>query len=482
MVLAVIFGTPTAWLLVSHALAKHALERYKAQLRASGEKLTVDELLPPRVPPEQNGAKLFIQAFPYLQNQGVLEDNPPTAMLTVAAGKAMIGWQQPCIVSKDGGEITNTWKDIELELKKCAPGLELLYQAAARPGFDLSMDYRNSYLPGTTNRAEIREASVLLSAAAVFDLNRGETPSAVTDVHTLLVLVGGWKDERLLASQSFRSNIGSFACAAQWELLQATNLTDPELAMLQHDWDSMEFIKPMENALKMERVLSLSNIDRLRTSNSPSASWGSGSFSGSGSSSTGAFDFIKGLGRSASRTASDTLWRLCWSYHDELRDLQGLQLAIETVRRIETNGLSDNALAEQGRKVKALGLYNQTNNWLRNHLNDDMLEVFDSVPGIYGKMLNRMPRVEAQRRIAITAIALKRYQLRHGAWPADLNALAPEFLSQIPRDPANCQPLQYRPSPDGTFTLYSTSWAWPQPATEEEIQIFYSFQARMRHR
>lgn len=474
LILIAIFLIPMGWLLVSHIIAKHALERYKAQLRAAGEKLNVDELLPPRIPPEQNGAKLFAQTHPYFLLEGVLNSNPPPAMRTVPPNKAMIGWQQPFIVSENGrGLSTNTWQDVEQELKKVAPGLELLHQTAARPGFDFELDYHNSSMVGLTNLADLKRAVLLLSAAAVSDLHRGDTPSAITNVHALVILVDQTKDERLLISQLVRISMAAIASTAQWELLQSTNLTDPELAMLQHDWESMELIQPLENAFKMERLWSLAEIDQLRTSNNPSASIGLENPLGAGRSDS-ALDYARDLGEMGSRAASDILWRVCWSYDDELRELQASQIAVETLRQIETNGFFDNALAEQDRKIKALGLYNRTNNWLRTHFNNNFLALFDSTPVTTGKTINRMLRAEATRRVTVTAIALKRYQLRHGTWPADLSALSPEFLSEIPRDPADGQPLHYQPNPDGTFTLYSMTWIWPQPATSEETEQYYT--------
>jgi hypothetical protein len=152
--------------------------------------------------------------------------------------------------------------------------------------------------------------------------------------------------------------------------------------------------------------------------------------------------------------------------------MQGIQASIDTVRQIETNGSFDKALAEQDRKYKALGL-NQTNNWLRTRLDDDMLGIFNFTWITTGKTIDRLLRIEATRRVTIIAIALKRYRLRHGTWPANLDALSPDFLSKIPRDPSDGQALQYHPNPDGTFTLSSMPWAWPQPATPEEIQQYY---------
>jgi hypothetical protein len=108
----------------------------------------------------------------------------------------------------------------------------------------------------------------------------------------------------------------------------------------------------------------------------------------------------------------------------------------------------------------------------------------------------RLIPIEAARQITVTAIAMKRSQLKHGNYPPDLNSLVPEFVPSVPFDPVDGQPLRYRPKADGTFLLYSIGengkddngnpslergvqitsmywlneyaldWVWPQPATQ----------------
>jgi hypothetical protein len=57
--------------------------------------------------------------------------------------------------------------------------------------------------------------------------------------------------------------------------------------------------------------------------------------------------------------------------------------------------------------------------------------------------------------MVIAAVALKRYELRHGQLPQSLAALAPEFLTEEPHDFMDGQPLRYRLNSDGSFVLYS---------------------------
>jgi hypothetical protein len=93
--------------------------------------------------------------------------------------------------------------------------------------------------------------------------------------------------------------------------------------------------------------------------------------------------------------------------------------------------------------------------------------------------------------MTLAAIALRRYQLRHGKLPTSLEELVPEFLPAVPYDYMSATPLRYRLKPDGSYVLYSVGedgkddggdptptpgaspglWGgrdvvWPSPATE----------------
>jgi hypothetical protein len=77
--------------------------------------------------------------------------------------------------------------------------------------------------------------------------------------------------------------------------------------------------------------------------------------------------------------------------------------------------------------------------------------------------------------MALTAIALKRYQLKRGKLPADLPALTPEFLASLPIDHLSGQLVIYQRLSDHRFTLRSAgdnrrddhgnddALVWPEP-------------------
>ena len=62
---------------------------------------------------------------------------------------------------------------------------------------------------------------------------------------------------------------------------------------------------------------------------------------------------------------------------------------------------------------------------------------------------------ETERRMTITAIALKRYQLQNGRYPAALSQLMPQFVAVELVDPWSGKPFHYRVNSNSVFTLYS---------------------------
>jgi hypothetical protein len=65
---------------------------------------------------------------------------------------------------------------------------------------------------------------------------------------------------------------------------------------------------------------------------------------------------------------------------------------------------------------------------------------------------------QASVNLARTAMALERYRLARGAFPESLDALAPQFIAEVPHDVIGGQPLKYRREADGSFVLYSVGW------------------------
>ena len=500
ILLLVFIGT---WFMTMHVQPERALDAYKESLIAKGEKLEISEVLPPSVPPESNGVDLVSSALSSLDLSGSYDwTNLPPMMQMVAPGKALIGWQQPDV---RGFDFTNSWDNVTAAAEASRSAREMLMQAAAYPAIDFQLDYDKwpdssemlmKYLP------PLKRSAQSLAAAAMCDLHNGDSASATTNICTLLALVQGEHSDRTLIAQLVRIAMTAIAADASWELLQSTNVNDAELAKLQKNWERLEFIEPVENSLLMERAGAEVTIQKMRADAGEFRRYTTGMLGSSGSSgaggSSGWLDGLEDFWEKMKFAYAASMWRSSWSYSDELRTLQSDQIVLETLRAVETNRVFNPAYTNMLNRLAAIGITNEPDNWLLSKLDvPDYRRLFSEFSDSMSVVVRKTMAAEASKRIVITAIALKRYQLKHGNYPADLNSLVPEFLPAVPLDPVDGQPLRYRPNADGTFLLYSIGddgvddggvpgksqnfywlgvagpdWVWPQPATESEIQAY----------
>jgi len=143
------------------------------------------------------------------------------------------------------------------------------------------------------------------------------------------------------------------------------------------------------------------------------------------------------------------IWATTWSKGDELRFLEQMQPLVEGVRRDTTNGNYHGlraTFAEAMRNLKGP----------HTALTRVRFPVAGMVVPNWEKAATALLRQETQRQMALTALALKRHQLKHGTLPADLAALTPEFLAAPPIDHLGGRPLSYQRLSDHRFTLRST--------------------------
>jgi hypothetical protein len=431
-------------------------------------------------------------------------------MQMVAPGKAMAAWLQPEVRGYDysGNGMTNSWEDFDADVALHRPAMELLKEVFSRPRLDFALDYKKGAYLALPHLADFKRTAQVLSAATVSDLHHGDTGAAATNLCTLLALVRGNHDEPLAISHLVRIAMVAIAESPTWELLQATNATDAQLALLQTNWEQMEFLNAVEKAVAAERAFLKDSVEKARADGAEFDRM-MGSFGGSGSA-PARFKWswnLDELGDSLKYSSGKILWRTSWSYTEERHFLQADQIVLETLRAMETNSqfLKLPYDAMQG-KLSTLGLTNAGAALFRALKIPDFGEMLE--PGFMGSMILKAIRIEAARRVIVAAIAVKRFQLQHGKLPETLGELASEFFPSVPVDPYDGKPLRYHPNADGTFLLYCVGedgvddggdpslaagassvliywqgshvrdWVWPQAATPGEIQKYYDDQAK----
>jgi hypothetical protein len=363
---------------------------------------------------------LFLKGAALLASSwNALGANPPSAMRMAAPGKAVIGWAQPDIRDTEG---TNSWDEFETAMAANHEGLKLIYQIVDYPTLDFNLDYQAGADKTlfVTLAAEKRAAQAL-AAEALDNLHRGNSDSAVKNVSTMLALVNETTNDRTVISELVRIAIAQIVMPVTWELLQSTNITEAQMTNIQGCWLRLEFIRPIENALLMERTTSGITIAEWRDSSSEFQK-----YFNRWESIEDSVQKVTMVDRLTIKT-SGLMWRYWWSYPDESRLLKGDQVLLDTVRSLQTSYSFLPAERRQAAELQNLLFRtNEETQFLGDPRELDMHSMFSSSIPSLGRILDKVVKVEVAKQMVVTAIAL--------------------------------------------------DWVWPRLATKDEIQAYYQKQ------
>lgn len=344
----------------------------------------------------------------------------------------------------------------------------------------------------------VKRASQCFNADTLLQLHHARLVEALDALEAELRLSHAMREDRMLISRLVRHGIASMAIGSTWQALQTPGWNDAQLARLRQAWQTNEFLNPGVRALEMERAMFIDLIGQMRDSVNVAVNQGGlmGGWADPGAAGAGGSqsfdDLTENLGEKSGellkRGIFIPLWQFAWSFEDERNYLASMQAVLDGARVAvaeQSMRSASDAFKEIERRSDRESFYDRM-----RHFSSGMATVALS------SYISRAALTQAQRDLAITAIALKRYALRHGRLPSDLGALVPEFLPEVPRDIFGGQPLRYRLSDGGGFLLHSIGkdekddggdpkplergsnfsfpngrdLVWPQSATPKEIE------------
>jgi len=227
------------------------------------------------------------------------------------------------------------------------------------------------------------------------------------------------REEFYLSSQMTRVAVADIGLRLTWEALQRKDWSDEQLLALQKCWDGVDFLETTEKGLEGERCMGRESVRKVQQEEPLMQKRLSSSYYG-----TNVLD-------------ADLLFQLrhVQGYVERVRALRAGRSWSEVSGELDRLNARIDALTNSPQRLRYVMSALTTPNFKR--------AVWVSV------------QIETERRLAITATALNRYQRKHGQLPAGLEGLVPEFLLSVPRDCMNGQALHYKPLDKQTFILYS---------------------------
>jgi len=424
-----------------------------ARLRAAGQPVEFQQLIPPAIPDNENlGAiplfqldteqandKSFdtIRVKSALKNiQGeTLQPSGASWMKSQRSNQAKLNQFVADRYAKVFPDRQNLLTPLDQFDALCPAVSDLRVAAAARPQCRFQRDYTSQppYARPMMGLAEMLALAKVMNLHAILALQAGNSPLALQDIEATLKIDRGLRDEPTLIAGLVAMGVLAIQMDAIWQGLDAHVWNDQQLAELQDQLQQVDFMADYQLSLRGEALLYYApTLDYMRDHRESTLS------------------FLVNL---HSNQQMPSLLRWLWSLLPEgwydMAKARGVSLYLRAA--VEPIDLANHRVYVE----KANALKAEANSLHVYSLPDFLLRL--SAPSVIAStpvFCEGQFRVDAAR----IAIMLERYRLARGSYPQSLDLLAPGAGEAVPRDLINGQPYHYRLRADGTYLLYSVGW------------------------
>ncbi len=437
-------------------LGREEWERVRAEMEARGETFDFAKLAPPNVPDDENFAMT-----PLLRPMLDYDFDPETHAQTWRdpAGKEraesirlggrdardmprVVGWQEGKSIpleewaawfrASDVYEVPAGGTPAEAvlgALRKFDPEIDELTEAASRPFGRFPVHY------GEGARATLGHLNVLMGIEKIIALrasarlDAADTDGALEDVLSLFRIQWLMREEITLIDHLVAISLFDVSVQPIWEARLNHRWNDQQWAKVEDALARFDFLSGYQRAMRGEVAFAkvvYQSVHRDPKSLREVLAWG-------GAEETGWMTpllFLRGtLYRSQAYHA-----QMAFDHLIPVLDPASHRVLVENSDAFDEEVASQQSRAPRPHRILALM----------------SLPVFSSVQV-------RSAQAAALCDLARVAIALERYRLATGAYPARLDALGPRFLDPVPHDVITGEPLKYRPVAE-SIQLYSVGW------------------------
>lgn len=408
---------------------RSALVRYKQELTTRGEVLDWAKLAPTQTD----------ESLRFHQTMGELASGlvgKPIAFGELNYGsKSTNGFAMPLWAQEEPAEPgKGTWADLALQLETSQRSLQLLRTLITNPPAGSRYDPNDPFGNPGPNGALIakRRATQAFAASAIDHLRKQQLPEAIEDLHSLIDLARLDEPAALLVEHMIRVSICGIVHAVVWEALQAPGWTEPQLLLLATKLEALEFASRLPRVIETERAYGLAAFAASRTNKG---------------------GLLLSLGASPqnfpiAERAYAVIYESLLSEGDEFYLLQKTQAFLDATRvaNTKTNRSARRvALADAAHRVAA------EKPWLSRW----RFPASQMVIPNWDRAVTSILKAEIRHQMALIAIALQSYLVRHGSLPTSLANLSHDHLPQLPTDALSNGAVTYERIDSTRFRLFS---------------------------
>jgi hypothetical protein len=433
-------AVPLAGLLVWHVLSRlshgSAVRRLEAAARQRGEPLTLAELATnqPPVPEADNAAVALMElwekedpAFWRAFHEGrrplpePIKPNYDPALPGLGRQARTLSRRQP--LDPAGRKAAESWVAAQQE------HLRTVRQALQRPQGRFPLCLSESVLAPMPHLAALKTEATRLQVASLLALDQGDAAQALAAVVDTARLANLLADEPILLSQWVRVACLHLSLNGLERVFSRLAVTTPQLEPLRLQLDAWPATNVVRRMFLGERVMALSMFD-LPTRAFASSVAADGQPQLNPEQEAAGFRLGLGVMNAVGLLSRDR------------------RLMLETFERAVTLADQDTPQALQETEEAFRKAADQARQFPPRFFSGLLLPPLEKARG-------KLVALEARRWCALVAVAVERYRVeKAGALPEKLQDLIPQFLSVLPADPYDGQPLRYGRRPQG-YVVYS---------------------------
>jgi hypothetical protein len=316
-----------------------------------------------------------------------------------------------------------------------------LHEASQRPHarFNIEYDKEEPFSILLPHLGVLKTIAEIARLRAVAALAAGNADQAFDDVNLILYFIDAIKNEPFLITHLVRIAMHEVAMQTIWEGLVDHRWRPEHLTHWQARLDRQDFIADLKRAMKTERAGCNRGIEWIQRNP----------------------EVLPQITDGGPAHTPDLwpkiAWRLVprgWFDFERVNYNRVFDDFILAALPDDASGLDVAKIRLRAAEFEALmkHMHNPARAVFRHQVLSSLL-----LPAV-NKAVERSAAAHVTAQMAIMAMALERHRLAHGGYPESLDALAPDFVREIPHDPLSGKPLRYERTGDGTFRLWSVGW------------------------
>lgn len=423
MVISVVIVSASAYADVSSnevIAAQKTLKKTRLELQEQGFKTDLTNF-DFTTTPELRAREAILKATAPNRNSARFVNNPvehPDLMEPTGDNKAIVVWKQDSLrrqtPSWPDASYELTWDDFDDAINQNQPQVDAACAALLSGDIQFNLDASAGNYMLLPHLPLLKNLTQTLNDRAMLTLHEGKLEAAWTNLMAATRLVTAWNPEPVEISHRVRFDDARLVFEATWQVLQANRWTDDQLAHLQREWESANFLSRLPEVQAFRRACDLKALEsETQEAQTP---------------------------ESGMREDEE---RLLVFYRDREIEYRRAVQAGTWLQMRQMPGVTNEVFFEPKHRYTRFEM-GQRQRRLAVGIRWHGLGFIQHAAG-----------AEVERRVMVTALALERYRVKYKRYPETLQVLAPDFLKSAPTDFGTGQPLHYRVAEDEHFILYS---------------------------